>query len=298
MSEIIWMLHILELSPQYFQRNTLWEDEVNLVKVKRKQYLLKMHPDKQKGLSEGRRNELNAHIQRFNNAWDRWESHLQTVRQNVRPASSPGSTGGGAGSSQGASGGFASGYSGSQWTSGPSGASTTGPSSAQSSQRASAGFSPGSTGGGAASSQGAWAGFASECTGDGAGSSQGASGGFASGSQWTSGPSGASTTGPSAAQTPCPESPHCADFARKHRKKDVSKQLEYRFLYAAQAHCRRCLNYYGSMPNFNVRCHSSRMTAWDWAHTAVDGTPLATSPLELHRWLQEHDIPTYTDLTL
>ena len=254
MGEIIWMLHILELSAEYFRRNTLWEDEVSLIKVKRKQYLLKMHPDKQKGLSEDRRNELNAHIQRFNNAWDRWESHLQTVRQNMRPASSQG---------------------------------------------ASAGFAPGSTGGGAASSQGASAGFASGSTGDGASSSQGAGGGFASGSpgsEWTSGPSGASTTGPSSAQTPCPESPHCTDFARKYRKKDTSKQLEYCFLYAAQAHCLRCLNHFGSMPNFNVRCYSSRMTAWDWAHTAVDGTTLATIPQELNTWLQERNIPTYTEL--
>ena len=82
------------------------------------------------------------------------------------------------------------------------------------------------------------------------------------------------------ARTCCPLAPHCSNFDKKYGKKGEDKQLEYRYLYAAQAHCLRCMKYYFDQEAVNPRCRSENKNARDWAmlyNTSI--------PDDLEAWL-------------
>ena len=98
--------------------------------------------------------------------------------------------------------------------------------------------------------------------------------------------------------SPCEDAPHCARFVKKHGARSETRQLEYKLLYAAQAHCLRCLEHLASLPDLNLQCHSQQRSAWDWAHSSTDGKSEHTSiPGDIHRWLQQHNITTYSELS-
>ena len=98
--------------------------------------------------------------------------------------------------------------------------------------------------------------------------------------------------------SPCEDAPHCARFVKKHGARSETRQLEYKLLYAAQAHCLRCLEHLASLPNLNLQCHSQQRSAWDWAHGSTDGeSEHTTIPGDIHRWLQQHNITRYSKLS-
>lgn len=66
-------------------------------------------------------------------------------------------------------------------------------------------------------------------------------------------------------RTCCPLAPHCDKFDRKYGRKNEKKQLEYRYLFAAQHHCLRCMQYYCDQEDVNPHCKSENKNARDWA---------------------------------
>ena len=88
---------------------------------------------------------------------------------------------------------------------------------------------------------------------------------------------------------PCDAAPHCADFEQKHgstkkRKVDPSRREEYKYLYAAQAHCLQCLEYYGALSDFDLDCKSSGMNARHWAGIDESSKPCLI-PDSIEQWL-------------
>ena len=88
---------------------------------------------------------------------------------------------------------------------------------------------------------------------------------------------------------PCDAAPHCADFEQKHgstkkRKVDPSRREEYKYLYAAQAHCLQCLEYYGALSDFDLECRSSGMNARQWAGIDEYSKPCLI-PDSIQQWL-------------
>ena len=93
---------------------------------------------------------------------------------------------------------------------------------------------------------------------------------------------------------PCSKEPHCDDFDERYalgatmggkkRKLDEGRRMEYKFLFAAQDHCLRCLKYYASRPGLDIHCQSCGQNARGWAeaHTSRN------IPKELEAWLREN----------
>ena len=97
----------------------------------------------------------------------------------------------------------------------------------------------------------------------------------------------------SAQQAPtCSLAPHLDDFEAKHGSLDDRKKKEYAFLYAAQAHCLTCMEFYSSMEGFNVKCVSCGKTARQWAMTSRSRRRgrSVDIPLDVEAWLQAHDL--------
>lgn len=97
----------------------------------------------------------------------------------------------------------------------------------------------------------------------------------------------------SAQQAPtCSLAPHLDDFEAKHGSLDGRKKKEYAFLYAAQAHCLTCMEFYSSMEGFNVKCVSCGKTARQWAMTSRSRRRgrSVDIPLDVEAWLQAHDL--------
>ena len=97
--------------------------------------------------------------------------------------------------------------------------------------------------------------------------------------------------------TPCRDAPHCKDFDEKYplelviwkkRKKTITedRRMEYKFLFAAEAHCLRCLKYYAAQPDFDVNCESCGKNARDWA----DSNTTYNIPTEIDAWLREKNL--------
>ena len=88
---------------------------------------------------------------------------------------------------------------------------------------------------------------------------------------------------------PCDAAPHCADFEQKHgstkkRKVDPRRREEYQYLYAAQAHCLQCLEYYGALSDFDLDCTSSGRNARQWAAIDESSKPCLI-PDSIEQWL-------------
>ena len=67
----------------------------------------------------------------------------------------------------------------------------------------------------------------------------------------------------------CPAYPHCKEKTwrqkqRAHPTDDV-KLLQYLYLYAAQDHCLRCLEFYATCVELDVACESCQLDARGWA---------------------------------
>lgn len=77
----------------------------------------------------------------------------------------------------------------------------------------------------------------------------------------------------SANDAPCSNEPHCKNWNKRHGDLTEERKLEYKFLYAASAGCVQCMQYYASLPDFNVRCESSEMNARQWAEDADQLSP-------------------------
>ena len=91
-----------------------------------------------------------------------------------------------------------------------------------------------------------------------------------------------------AAAAPCDEAPHCPKFFRRHAKKqknDPARNEEYKFLYAAQAQCLQCLEYYTTVPNFNLHCQSKEKNARQWAQADEEEELTRTIGPEIEEWL-------------
>ena len=97
--------------------------------------------------------------------------------------------------------------------------------------------------------------------------------------------------------TPCRNAPHCKDFDEhyplghvtgRRRKKTITedKRIEYKFLFAAEAHCLKCLKYYAAQPGFDVNCESCGKNARDWA----DSNTTYNIPRELDAWLRDKNL--------
>eukprot|EP00435_Cladocopium_sp_Y103_P033113 s392_g8.t1 len=91
-----------------------------------------------------------------------------------------------------------------------------------------------------------------------------------------------------AAAAPCDEAPHCPKFSRRHakmQKNDPARNEEYKFLYAAQAQCLQCLEYYTTVPNFNLQCQSKEKNARQWAQADEEEELTRTIAPEIEEWL-------------
>ena len=90
----------------------------------------------------------------------------------------------------------------------------------------------------------------------------------------------------------CSLAPHIDDFEAKHGSLDSRKKMEYMFLYAAQAHCLTCMEFYSSIEGFNVKCVSCGKTARQWATTSRSRRrrQAVDIPLDVEAWLQAHDL--------
>lgn len=96
--------------------------------------------------------------------------------------------------------------------------------------------------------------------------------------------------------TVCDDAPH-GDYEQNHgwnakkkkkrgRELTEEREMEYKFLYAAEAHCLQCLQYYASQPGFDLSCTSSGKGAREWASAKNDGI----FPIELEMWLRSNDM--------
>lgn len=128
-----------------------------------------------------------------------------------------------------------------------------------------------STGSADAHTSGATGGYAPR---DGAGSGE---------SSWERQPEGDAAASASSGDTgifaPCSGAPHCGTWESRHGRLAEGKQMEYLFLYAAEAHCLPCLQFYA--PRVNVHCKSCRKNARAWAEQRKD----QVLPPELDAWL-------------
>ena len=97
--------------------------------------------------------------------------------------------------------------------------------------------------------------------------------------------------------TLCRDAPHCDDFDEhyplghgiaKKRKKAITEErrMEYKFLFAAEAHCLRCLNYYAAQPDFDVNCQSCGKNARGWA----DSNTTENIPTDIDAWLRDRNL--------
>ena len=92
----------------------------------------------------------------------------------------------------------------------------------------------------------------------------------------------------SGAATPCPQTPHCDGFDRRFRGRSNTKALEYKFLYSAQAHCVRCMDFYAKQPGLDKHCKSTGKDARQWAESS-QGPGRRTKehiPDDVEQWLQ------------
>ena len=97
---------------------------------------------------------------------------------------------------------------------------------------------------------------------------------------------------------PCCHAPHCDDFDRRYfvgrsfgakkRKREMTKrkQMQYKFLFAAEAHCLQCLKFYAAQPGFDLHCRSCDVNARDWAESK-QGHRMSE---ELDEWLGDHGL--------
>lgn len=97
---------------------------------------------------------------------------------------------------------------------------------------------------------------------------------------------------------PCRHAPHCDDFDRryvvgtcvggKRRKREVApwKQTEYKFLFAAEAHCLQCMQFYAAQPGFDLHCRSCDLNAREWA----ESNKCLRMSEELDQWLSDRGL--------
>lgn len=76
--------------------------------------------------------------------------------------------------------------------------------------------------------------------------------------------SGAASTAASGIFAPCSGAPHCPRWESQHGGLPEGKRMEYLFLYAADAHCLHCLQFYST--RVNIQCTSCRKNARAWAN--------------------------------
>ena len=90
----------------------------------------------------------------------------------------------------------------------------------------------------------------------------------------------------------CDQAPHCAGFDHKHGGLPTEKQLQYKFLYAAQGHCVACMRHYAQRPGFDKSCISCGKNARQWAQSAVSGRKQkkVVIPADVEDWLRSNDL--------
>ena len=91
----------------------------------------------------------------------------------------------------------------------------------------------------------------------------------------------------------CSAAPHGPELDTKHKKKQKmtpERQEEYEYLYAGQAHCLQCLNYFGSLANFDLNCVSSLKGVRQWAQTDEDGKMTRQIPSQIENWLSSRNL--------
>ena len=90
----------------------------------------------------------------------------------------------------------------------------------------------------------------------------------------------------------CDQAPHCAEFDRKHGGLPTEKQLQYKFLYAAQGHCVACMRAYAQRPGFDKSCISCGKNARQWAQSSVSGRKQkkVVIPADVEDWLRSNDL--------
>ena len=102
-------------------------------------------------------------------------------------------------------------------------------------------------------------------------------------SSWERQPEGdaaaSASSGDAGIFAPCSGAPHCGTWESRRGRLAEGKQMEYLFLYAAEAHCVPCLQFYA--PRVNVHCKSCRKNARAWAEQRKD----QVLPPELDAWL-------------
>ena len=106
------------------------------------------------------------------------------------------------------------------------------------------------------------------------------------------GDAGTSQSNSTNASDPCAGTPHCVDFDTKHRGIPAQKLLEYKFLYSAHGKCVRCMDYYARQPGLDVTCKSCNMNAREWAASSTGRKKRTTVPIpdDVERWLQRHNL--------
>ena len=74
----------------------------------------------------------------------------------------------------------------------------------------------------------------------------------------------------------------------RKRKKTITenKRMECKFLFAAEAHCLKCLKYYAAQPDFDVNCESCGKGARGWA----ESNTTYNIPRELDAWLRDKNL--------
>ena len=270
--EVAWVLEVVGCKRSHL--GDMSEDEFRyLLKPRRWQVALALHPDKQPG---GRRGMAETQMKRWNVAWERVmhsvPPQFKAAGAGVTPARTQAALNAHPGMWK------------EPWCV---------PASLvrQWKQRG-AGHQESESGDGVPSgSQQPGAQSAQQGTGAGATSSDG---GMPSASAGTDpeGDAGTSQSNSTNASDPCAGTPHCVDFDTKHRGIPAQKLLEYKFLYSAHGKCVRCMGYYARQPGLDVTCKSCNMNAREWAASSTGRKKRTTVPIpdDVERWLQRHNL--------
>ena len=95
--------------------------------------------------------------------------------------------------------------------------------------------------------------------------------------------------------TTCGKAPHTPQWlkkcASKRLKNNRTKQVEYLFLYAAEKHCVKCMQWYVDKYNVDTRATSCKLNARGWAERSGGALPLTIDAflqsLNLWVWMSE-----------
>ena len=270
--EVAWVLEVVGCKRSHL--GDMSEDEFRyLLKPRRRQVALALHPDKQLG---GRRGMAETQMKRWNVAWERVmhsvPPQFKAAGAGVTPARTQAALNAHPGMWK------------EPWCV---------PASLvrQWKQRG-AGHQESESGDGVPSgSQQPGAQSAQQGTGAGATSSDGGMPSASAGND-PEGDAGTSQSNSTNASDPCAGTPHCVDFDTKHRGIPAQKLLEYKFLYSAHGKCVRCMDYYARQPGLDVTCKSCNMNAREWAASSTGRKKRTTVPIpdDVERWLQRHDL--------